>query len=107
MPAARASSGPASKPDRRSRQLAAAVDEALDPLGIAREAREFRPHLTLARFDSPQGLEPLRAAVAKLGRSRIRPRHRPRISPLPERAEAPGAEYTRLATYLFIGESAS
>jgi 2'-5' RNA ligase len=37
--------------------LALAVDQALEPLGIAREERAFTPHLTLAREGSgrPQG----------------------------------------------------
>ena len=39
--------------------LAAAVEAALEPLGIAREQRAFSPHLTLARFDSPRDLESL------------------------------------------------
>ena len=34
-------------------ELAAAVETALEPLGIAREQRAFSPHLTLARFESP------------------------------------------------------
>ena len=41
-------------------RLAAAIEDALAPLGIAREARDFHPHITLARFASPQGAEQLR-----------------------------------------------
>jgi RNA 2',3'-cyclic 3'-phosphodiesterase len=37
--------------------LAADIERRLEPLGIAREKREFTPHLTLARFESPRGLD--------------------------------------------------
>ena len=46
--------------------LASGIERRLEPLGIAREAREFRPHLTLARFKSEEGLPALHAALAKL-----------------------------------------
>lgn len=35
------------------KQLAADVEAAVEPLGIARESREFAPHLTLARINAP------------------------------------------------------
>jgi 2'-5' RNA ligase len=47
-------------------ELAAEIDRRLEPLGIARERREFRPHLTLARFKSEDGLPTLQAALAAL-----------------------------------------
>ena len=34
-------------------ELAARVETALEPLGVERENRPFKPHLTLARFDRP------------------------------------------------------
>jgi len=36
-------------------ELAAAVERALVPLGIATESRDFVPHLTLARFNAEGG----------------------------------------------------
>ena len=88
-------------------QLAGAVDGALVPLGVPTEAREFRPHLTLARFESPAGLEPLRAAAAELataefGRATIDAFHLYRSI-----LNRSGAEYTRLATYPFSSERAA
>jgi 2'-5' RNA ligase len=46
--------------------LTAEIERRLEPLGIARETREFRPHLTLARFKSEEGLPALQTALAKL-----------------------------------------
>ncbi|MGA8768629.1 MAG: RNA 2',3'-cyclic phosphodiesterase, partial [Candidatus Acidiferrales bacterium] len=40
-------------------QLAADIERALEPLGIPREDRAFVPHLTLARFKSPNGVDAL------------------------------------------------
>ncbi|MBN8731532.1 MAG: RNA 2',3'-cyclic phosphodiesterase [Acidobacteria bacterium] len=48
------------------RGLAAATEAALEPLGIAREARRYTPHLTLARVEAGSELGPLRRAVAQL-----------------------------------------
>ena len=38
-------------------RLAGAVEAALEPIGIPREKREFSPHITLARFESTDGLD--------------------------------------------------
>ena len=46
--------------------LAAATETDLATLGIAREDRPYRPHLTLARIDRPADLSPVRRAVAAL-----------------------------------------
>ena len=87
-------------------ELAAAVDGRLGPLGIARETHEFRPHVTLARFGSPSGLDPLRAAVAKLGAPRFGSVTTREFCLYQSVLRPSGAEYTRLATYAFSGVSA-
>lgn len=47
--------------------LAGGTDAALEPLGIEREAKPFRPHLTLARIKEPGvPLTALRQAIAQL-----------------------------------------
>lgn len=84
-------------------ELASAVEAALEPLGIAPETRAFSPHLTLARFDAPRGLDPLRAAIEKagpleFGRTTAREFHL--YQSVLKRG---GAEYTRLATFSFGG----
>jgi 2'-5' RNA ligase len=89
--------------DSKLAALAAVVESALNPLGIAREERAFSPHLTLARFDTPRGLETLHAAIEKsplldLGNTTAREFH------LYQSVLKPGgAEYTRLATFSFAG----
>ncbi len=85
--------------------LAAAVDERLAPLGVAREEREFRPHVTLARFGSPDGLNLLRAAVTKLGVPEFGRATAQEFCLYQSVLRPSGAEYTRLATYTFPGAS--
>lgn len=47
--------------------LVADTEDALARLGVAREQRQFRPHLTLARIKDPStSLGPLRRAIASL-----------------------------------------
>jgi len=48
------------------RSLAAATDQAVAQLGVPGEAREFRPHLTLARVKDGVALEAVRRGVAAL-----------------------------------------
>ncbi len=45
------------------KSLAHDIDAALEPLGLAKEEREFSPHLTLARIKQPVPLEHLHGLV--------------------------------------------
>lgn len=47
--------------------LQKAIDQGLEMRGFPREERPFRPHLTLARIKSPQGLGGLDGALAARG----------------------------------------
>lgn len=47
-------------------ELAGRIDEVLLPLGIRKEARPFKPHLTLARIKDNQNVSPLRQQIAKM-----------------------------------------
>jgi len=85
--------------------LAADVETSLDALGIPRESRAFSPHLTLARFDSPRGLEALHSAIegaapAEFGATTAREFHL--YQSVLKRG---GAEYTRLATFSLSGRA--
>lgn len=74
--------------------LADSVGAALEPLGFQREARAFRPHVTLARLKTPgqvdvsETLEPIAFPVE-------------RISLFESRLGRPHAVYSQVATFPF------
>ena len=81
--------------------LATGIDARLEKLGIARETREYAPHLTLARFDPPGISEKLRAAAQEnatreFGTVRIGEFHL-----FESKTRPTGAEYTRLSSFSF------
>ena len=86
------------------RDLAASIETRIEPLGVPREARAFEPHITLARFDSPKGLDPLRAAVEKLGVPEFGRALAVEFHLYRSVLKRGGAEYTRLASYPIAGE---
>jgi RNA 2',3'-cyclic 3'-phosphodiesterase len=89
------------------RELAAAMETQLELLGIPRESRDFSPHITLARFDSPTDLEPLRAAVDRLGAPEFGRAVAREFHLYQSVLKRGGAEYTRLASYRISGEPVS
>jgi len=84
-------------------ELAAAVETALHPLDIAREERAFSPHLTLARFDTPRGLDALHAAIEKAGPFEFGGTTAKEFHLYQSVLKRSGAEYTRLATFPLTG----
>ena len=80
-------------------ELAAAVGAVLHPLGFAREERAFAPHLTLARFDEPRGLDALRAAVDTPEAFEFGGATASEFHLYQSELKRGGAEYTRLATF--------
>ena len=84
-------------------ELAAAVETALGALGIPREERAFSPHLTLARFDTPRGLDALHAAIEKAGLLEFGVATAKEFHLYQSVLKPGGAEYTRLATVSFAG----
>jgi 2'-5' RNA ligase len=89
--------------DAELAELASSVETALHPLGIAREDRVFSPHLTLARFDTPRGLDALHAAVEKAGLLEFGSTTAKEFRLYQSVLKPGGAEYTRLATFSFAG----
>ena len=87
-------------------ELAAAVDVALEPLGIPREGRAFTPHLTLARFHAARGLDSLEAALGKIGPLEFGGATAKEFHLYQSILKRGGAEYTRLATFSCAGTSA-
>jgi RNA 2',3'-cyclic 3'-phosphodiesterase len=82
--------------------LAADIDRVLEPLGIARETREFVPHLTLARFENPAGLEKLVSAAESLESTDFGGSSEREFCLYESFLQRSGAEYTRLAAFPFV-----
>ena len=87
--------------------LAAAIEMRLAPLGIPPEQRSFQPHLTLARFESPNRTQALTAAVEALGAPEFGTDVFREFHLYQSVLKRSGAEYTRLMTYPFSRERAS
>ena len=92
--------------------LAGAVETSLEPLGIAKEARPFSPHLTLARIEPQRGtsanltLIRLREAISAAGALEFGSGIANEFHLYQSILKPGGAEYTRLATFRFVeGES--
>jgi 2'-5' RNA ligase len=89
--------------------LAAAVETSLEPLGIAKEQRNFSPHLTLARFDtarhkpSASAFDHLHEAISKSGPLEFGSSTASEFHLYQSILKRRGAEYTRLATFRFAG----
>lgn len=83
-------------------QLVADIERALEPLGIPREKREYVPHLTIARFPSPKGLDPLRRAADELQSSDFGSARETEFYLYESILKRSGAEYRRVETYPFV-----
>jgi RNA 2',3'-cyclic 3'-phosphodiesterase len=86
--------------------LASAIEMKLELLGIAPEKRAFHPHLTLARFESPQGTQRLSAAVEALGEPEFGTATFTEFHLYQSVLKRSGAEYTRLVSYPFSRQQA-
>jgi 2'-5' RNA ligase len=82
--------------------LARRVEDAVVPLGFARERRPFRSHLTLARVRGPRGLRELEQRVAALGGS-VSVALAPALAFVLYRShlEPAGSRYERLGEFAF------
>jgi len=83
--------------------LASSVDTALASMAFPREERAFSPHLTLARFDTPRGLDALHAAIEKAAPFEFGSATAKEFHLYQSVLKPGGAEYTRLATFSFAG----
>jgi len=81
--------------------LAAEIDARLEKLGIARETREYAPHLTLARFDSAGISEKLRAAAQENAEREFGAVRTGEFHLFESKTRPTGAEYTRLSSFSF------
>ncbi len=88
-------------------ELAAEIEARLEPLGIAREKREFRPHLTLARFDAPHGIDPLLKILRDIGEVDFGTVRTTEFYLYQSELLRGGAKYTRVASFPFVPERVS
>jgi 2'-5' RNA ligase len=81
--------------------LAAEIEARLEKVGIARETREFAPHLTLARFDPPGVSERIRASARKNATREFGMMRTGEFHLFESKTRPTGAEYARLSSFLF------
>ena len=82
-------------------EIATQVEAQLEPLGIARESREFKPHLTLARISESRGIEKLREALRRMGPIEFGSVRTNEMHLYRSELGRGGAKYTRLKTFTF------
>jgi RNA 2',3'-cyclic 3'-phosphodiesterase len=82
--------------------LASAIDCALEPLGLAPETRDFVPHLTLARFNTPAKMPELARAAAEIESHEFGAARETEFHLFESILRQTGAEYRRLASYPFV-----
>jgi 2'-5' RNA ligase len=87
--------------------IAADIESRLETLGIAKETREFKPHLTLARLDDSRGIQELLSAIRQEGEIKFGEIHANEFNLYQSELSRGGAKYTRLATFQFTPEASS
>ena len=86
-------------------RLAKDVDRALETVGVAREKREFTPHLTLARFDPPRLPERLHGAITAAAARDFGSFQACEFHLIESKTKPSGAEYTTLHSFAFLAEA--
>ncbi len=87
------------------KQLAYEMELRLEKAGIRREAREFSPHLTLARFEPPGISETLRSAIAARANEQFGSLRTNQFHLIESKLKPAGAEYTALQSFAFASEA--
>jgi 2'-5' RNA ligase len=82
-------------------EIAAQIESRLGPLGIVRELREFKPHLTLARISESSGIDKLRDELRKFGSIDFGTVRTNEMHLYRSELGRGGAKYTRLKTFIF------
>jgi len=86
--------------------LAGEVETRLEKLGIARETRDFKPHLTLARIEEGAPVPALVAASKQEGAAEFGTVRTTEMHLYQSVLKPTGAEYMRLQTFTFAGAAA-
>jgi RNA 2',3'-cyclic 3'-phosphodiesterase len=87
-------------------QVAGEIEQALEPLGIPREKREFVPHLTLARIEATRSADALARAAAEFESRDFGSARETRFHLFESALKRTGAEYTKIEAYTFAKASA-
>lgn len=88
-------------------EIAAEIESRLEPLGIPRESREFKPHLTLARLESPQGLDALRRELESAAGIEFGSIRTAEFYLYQSQLQRGGSRYMRLKTFRFTPGAAA
>lgn len=85
-------------------ELAQKIEDALAPLGIEREARAFRAHLTLARFPKgkPRSIQRLKEKISQLPSRNFGQFHPEEFFLIQSQLSPGGAKYTTLERFFFV-----
>jgi len=86
--------------------LASGIERALLPLGVPADEREFTPHLTLGRFDSPHGLGKLMEMSHEIDSLDLGATRQAQFHLFESVLKRSGAEYTKLRSFAFAKEPA-
>jgi 2'-5' RNA ligase len=86
-------------------EIVTQIEMPLERLGVERESREFRPHLTLARIPESQGIEKLRDALRRYGPVDFGGVRTNEMHLYRSELGRGGAKYTRLRTFTFATTS--
>lgn len=84
--------------------LAADIEARMAKIGIEPESRKFSPHLTLARFESPNGLAPLQREIQQLGSPGFGSERANELFLFQSVLKRGGAEYTKLEAFPFVSQ---
>jgi RNA 2',3'-cyclic 3'-phosphodiesterase len=83
-------------------ELAKRTEDALEPLGLAREQRAFSPHLTLARIRQPVPLQAMRQSIAQIDSLEFGSFDADRFHLYLSRPGSAGSVYSKLAEFPFF-----
>jgi len=86
--------------------LAAHIERSLEPLGIPHEERAFVPHLTLARFKSPEGLSALAKKSQEFARRDFGSSRETEFHLFESKLKPGGAEYRKIESYSLVRTAA-
>jgi 2'-5' RNA ligase len=82
--------------------LSESISLALEKIGIAREERDFSPHLTLARFESPRLEDKLRAAIEERSSVGFGEVFATQFHLIESKLKSSSAEYTTVESFWFV-----